>query len=371
MSAFFKTSYATLRAIAQAGRHEDVAGFLVLARHASGIATERFGPYKLSGAGVNSIHEKAGVSEEVARGVVERLREDGYIKPYVASREEKAARFYARWEIVQGDLDLDLPHAFVDPLKDSNSVPPLRRIRDAGICGTNYTEALKGASATELRLDALMVMLAVYHHTRMEDYGGLSPHCVYRAWEIKSQTTKGKLVRWGSEPSEDAASNSFNGVVADWMSHAPKPAKTTVSEIQGKRFWNAWNNLVNLGLVYEAVSLYDTSPHLNVKARFELTLRVNDYHAGSVHKENGDPSLMRELELRVGTTLGFYTPAVNERGEPEAMWVMLPDKRGAVVGVWRPRFRPSNRDVGLWYEKDGFAIDTLVNKVVAADAGQG
>ena len=53
---YFRTSYATLQELAKTGRYEDVAGFLVLARHASGWAHGQFAPYTLSGAGINSIH---------------------------------------------------------------------------------------------------------------------------------------------------------------------------------------------------------------------------------------------------------------------------------------------------------------------------
>lgn len=44
---YFKTSYETLQRLASQGRYDDVAGFLVLARHASGRAEGGYEPYKL------------------------------------------------------------------------------------------------------------------------------------------------------------------------------------------------------------------------------------------------------------------------------------------------------------------------------------
>ena len=185
---YFRTSYATLQELAKTGRYEDVAGFLVLARHASGWAHGQFAPYTLSGAGINSIHEKAGVSEEVARGVIERLKEMGAIR--VASVEAKTALRIARWEINQGALDLDLPHALVDPLKNGTADSALHRVRKRRQAASAYASELTGVSDKELALDALMVLLGLYRNTKMCSYGGVSPLCIRRVWEVQSQTSK-------------------------------------------------------------------------------------------------------------------------------------------------------------------------------------
>lgn len=347
---YFKTSFETIQALARSGRYEDVAGFLVLARHASGKPVAGFDPFKLSGAGVNGIHEKAGVSEETARGVVQRLQEAGLIKP--ASAETKKLFSYARWEIVQGELNLNLPHAITDALKTANANSALQRIK-ASVVHSAHAEALKHISATEVRLDALMVLMNIYQNTKMEAFGGLSPHCVYRAWEVKSQTSKPPGIRWGAEPGHTTAYTKFASASLPHVT--PLPGKTG-EKAMFQRFWNAWKNLEESGLIYEAVTLFDTQPETNTEARSVMTLRVNDYHAGSAEK-TGDPSLLRSAD----TSLAFYTPADNDRGEPEAMWVVLPDKRGALVGIWRPRFRPATPDAGAWIEKENAAVaNTLI-----------
>ena len=361
--AYFRVSYTTLQAIARdTERFEDVAGFLVLARHASGLPMGNFEPYKLSGAGVNSIHEKAALSEEVARGVVQRLEERGAILALPPDLRKKFA--YARWEIVQGELDLELPHAFVDALKGAKVTSPLHRLKDARL--RRNGDELKKVSGTELRLDALMTMLAVYRHTSMKAYGGLSPRCVYRGWSVLSQTGKSGCVRWGAEPDQEASARAYLNFMLECIAHTIGPKakkKDEPSNVQKERFWNAWENIKDAGLVYEAVTLFDTSPD-NAKAVALMGLRINDYHAGSIQK-TGDPSLLRRYEEVSGAELAYYTPPANERGEAEAMWVLLPDKQGALVGVWRPRFRADNQDAGIWIDRETDEIGKTLQHVLA------
>ena len=346
---YFKTSYSTLQALARNGQYEDVAGFLVMARHASGLAIAGHPPYTLSGAGVNSVHEKASMSEEAARGVLERLQEAGIIKRVT----DLPSHAHARWHVNQGDLDLDLPHAFVDTSKPTGAASVLRRIKDFKVRNA-YAAKLEGLSTNDVRLDALMLMLAVYRHTRMEAFGGIDPKCVLRQWTLHSRTKSAHTWRWGAEP--DSVNTAFLSFMEQALVHRiTSKGAANAKEVQWARFWNAWANLVDAGLIYEAVCLYDAEPATNESARMMMTLRVNDYHAGAISK-TGDPSLLRSLEERTGADYAYYTPVGNERGEPEAMWVMLPTATGTLIGVWRPRFRASNSDTGAWIEKEEQAV---------------
>lgn len=351
---YFKTSYATLQKLARSGRFEDVAGFLVMARHASGLRMGDYEPYALSGAGANSIHEKAGVSEETARGVLEHLKEQGLIKPMPAEFTRKFA--HARWQVEQGPLDLFLPHSFVDPLKKAVAASALKRLKTA-TARQGYEEAVKAFSETELRLDALMLLLSIYRHTDMQAHGGLDPRCLLRQWEVKSHTTKRAGVRWGAEPKTDGNVTAYLSFMSEALAHCVN-AKKGPTEAQKQRFWNAWFNVVDTGLVYEAVCLYDTAPD-NTHAQLLYTIRVNDYHAGAAGK-TGDPSLLRAYENSSESELGYYTPPINDREETEAMWVVLPDRRGHLVGVWRPRLRASTPDAGQWIDKEGEAISSVL-----------
>lgn len=79
-----------------------------------------------------------------------------------------------------------------------------------------------------------------------------------------------------------------------------------------------------------------------------MTLRVNDYHVGSSLKD-GDPSFLRSSEAD-GSALGYSTQVVNDRRDHAAMWAVLPEPDGGLVGIWRPRFRPASPNVGRWME---------------------
>jgi hypothetical protein len=364
---YFKTSYATLQSIAKTGRFEDVAGFLVLARHASGRAVSGFEPYRFSGAGINSIHEKAGISEEVSRGVVERLKGLGVIRS--VTPELKKIVGIARWEILQGPLDLDLPHSFVDPLKNSDAETPLKRMR-AAVVEEHRREQLHHLSTTEVRLDALMVLLGIYRHTHMEAYGGLDPRCVHRKWTVESKTPKSDGIRWGAEPgSSETAFYPFIENCSLHLGVLPEQKNKDALALRVLRFWNGWSVVKKAVLIYEAVSLFDAPVLENNKSRLKYSIRINDYHAGSVFK-TGDPSLLRSLELLSGTDHAYYTPVINDRDEPEAMWVTLPDTLGELVGVWRPRYRTGSPDVGAWLDVERTGINSVLAHLNLTDVSE-
>lgn len=356
---YFKTSYETLQRLAIQGRYDDVAGFLVLARHASGRAEGGYEPYKLSGAGVNSIHDKVGVSEETARGIVQRLQQAGVIQP--ASAEAKTAFFRARWEVIQGPLDLDLPHAITDPLKTAAADSALRRVRAATV-NPDHAQALNGiVSPADIRLDVLMLLLAIYRHTDMRAYGGLSPHCAYRQWDVKSQAPQDGGIRWGAEPEGDRAYLQF---MQTSLAHVTvRPDVPQDLQTLKDRFWNAFEHIKDSGLVYEAVCQFTGDPARHDRAGLVMTLRVNDFHAGSSYRD-GDPSFLRSAD---GHSLGYYTQAINQREDPEAMWVLLSDPDGALVGIWRPRFRASSPNVGRWVEQEHAAIERALEVILEGD----
>lgn len=358
---YFKTSYETLQRLASQGRYDDVAGFLVLARHASGNTEGGYAPYKLSGAGVNSIHDKVGVSEETARGIVQRLQQAGVIQP--ASAEAKTAFFRARWEVIQGPLDLDLPHAITDPLKKKTAAADsaLARVR-AAVVHPDHAQALNDISEADVRLDVLMLLLSIYRHTDMHAYGGLSPHCAYRQWDVKSQAPQDGGTRWGAEPEENRAYRQF--MQASLAHVTVRPDVPQDLQMLKDRFWNAFQHIKDSGLVYEAVCQFTGDPAQHDWPGLVMTLRVNDYHAGSSYK-NGDPSFLRSAD---GHSLGYYTQAINDRDDPEAMWVVLPEPDGALVGIWRPRFRASSPNVGRWIEGEDLMIERALEVVLEGEA---
>lgn len=353
---YFQTSYKTIQRLARSGRYEDVAGFLVLARHATGEAHGDFGPYRLSGAGSNIIQSKARIGPEKARGVLHRLETAGIIRS--ASPEARKLFAHARWEIVQGELDLALPHAFVDRPKPPKEGPTSILGRLGGVPSTSESDVEPRELSKSMRhLDALMMMIAIYRHTDMRAYGGIAPALAHRRWSIQSRipVPECRGVRWGAEPDEDP----YAPPPATWSDNECLPHIPPDDPKFANRIRSAWTLIVTAGLIYEAVSLYDADPFTNSMARLQFSLRINDFHAGSI-KKSGDPAFLRAVD---GRKLGFYTPAQKGPDATEAMWVILPQDRGSLVGVWRPRFRAATPDVGAWVEQEEKAIEECLARL--------
>jgi hypothetical protein len=135
------------------------------------------------------------------------------------------------------------------------------------------------------------------------------------------------------------------------------------SKIIKERFWNSIRVIRESGLIYEAVTLFDVHQDGKNSPQARFTIRINDYFAGATLKV-GDPNLGRELDLHAGSNFMFYTNKENERSEPEALWVLLPEERGHIIGIWRPRFRASNSDTGSWIDRETESIHTTLLEII-------
>ena len=363
MSYYFRTSFDTLRLLAtslqtertqppsqRSWQYETLAGLLVLARHGNGEAHGDFQPYQLGSAGANAIEKKVQIGGPSARVVVERLKAANVIE--MASECAKSAWPYARCHIRQGDLDLDLPHAFVDSRKTKDGTPVdsvLMRIRSQSALQAKAALAKPGGlKSGQLQIDMLTMLIALYRHTNMSMYGGLNPSFCHRPWDVITRDASTQFdgaTRWEAEPQE-VSSFPRRDYWAECLPHVD-PADPAIQD----RIENAWSNIRAAGLVYEAVSLYCSAP-THSSAAFQMSIRVNDYHAGSAKSatSSGDPALLRGDYRK----LGYYTQP--EGKTRESMWVVLPDAEGSLVGVWRPRFRMANGDTGGWRDADKAAV---------------
>lgn len=333
---YFQTRFETLSSIAIKCGFDGLAGYLVLARHTTGRKILEYPPHTLSGAGVNSIHEKLGCSEYRARSILDRLVEAGFVQPPPADAKESAPRS-ARWILPQQyPLDVEVPHAFVDAPKLTSSAvsSPLKRLKKM--------RPLEGQAQADANCDAAMLLVAIYASIEMRKYGGLSPtNSLHRKWKTLSvkPADLDECFVWKAEPGTDSAYTSF---VHSALPHVEE------QETINRRFWNAVDNLKDCGLIYETVSFFDEKDVL------VAPLRVNDFHAGSITEErNGDPSLMKELERHYGTRFAFYSQS------DETLKVTLPFAAGKLYGIYRPRIRPSTEDVGVWAKEDEERVKRL------------
>lgn len=376
---YFRTSSQSIQYLAKKGKPELLIGFLVLARFSNGAPPDGIDPHTISCCGGNAMKTHAGLSEATARGVIDALQEEGIITPVTEKQKAvfQGGRFRPTYEIHQGVIDLDLPNAFVEGLTGAEVTPPLRRMRAASIL-SGYTQTLAGLSTAEIQLDALMLLLNIYRNTMMTQYGGLKPTGIYRGWETKSKRKRVEgYCEWMAEPDAESTERAYIPFMESSLPHIHLKKKGELSDIFKSRFWNAWGNIKSQGLVYEAITMYDTDPGKNDKARMICTLRVNDFHAdsgrtGKVGKNidaSPDLSLFKAMENTASRALNFYThpdyPHAHGE-ETEQLRLAWPDKNGHVIGIWRPRFRATNPDTGAWMDVEKDGINRVAAEILAA-----
>ena len=352
---YFKTSFKTLQAIAMQCGFDGLAGYLVLARHTTGRQVLHYPPHLLSGAGINGIHEKLGCSELRAKSILDSLIAKEFVVPAPSDANAAAPRS-AKWMLPHKyPLDTDLPHDLVDEptfAQHAKVNSPLKRLKKL--------HALPNQTKSQANLDGAMLLMGIYSKTKMQAFGGLpSDSTVYREWKVLSKKAyNDKLYEWKAAPETQRAYIDF--------------AKECLPHISGDEsevmphFWNALKNLTaHTRLVYEAVTLF----HPTDKSILAC-LRVNDFHAGSnTHAQNfgisGDSSLFKSLEAFHNTSLAFYDL---EAGED--MRIVLPFGEGKIQGIYRPRFRTSNQDTGLWVEEENLRVADAFKKI-SESAGSG
>lgn len=352
--AFFPISSDTINKIARGGSFDDVAGFLVLSRHADSKALPGYAPHRFSGAGVNAVHEKVCIGEEGARGVLSRLKMAGFVR--LAPPDVLAMSRYAKWDLQPENPDLFLPHHFVDPGQSWSS--PIQRLRKTTF--SESTKDLQTLSVADRRMDCLMLLLAFHRKMTMSRFGGLDPAMACRPWIVQTKDRGAGGTRWGATPGQEFFDSRF---VQECLAHCHDLA--TQSRNGFPRFLAAWRELRRLGLLYEAVTLFPGNSH-KVSGDLRYTIRTNDFFA-STSDGKGDPSLMASLEAAHGTLLAFYTQPSGGSDE-EALRVVLPDEVGVLVGVWRPRFRPDTPDVGRWYETGKREVRNALHRISPAQA---
>lgn len=314
----------------------------------------------------------AGLSEATGKGVIDELIELGVIKS--ASSDTKiqyeGLRHRPMYEILNAENDLELPNALVEGMDDGRVTSPLKRIKVASVL--RRASGLDELSKNSLRLDCVMLLLTLYEFNSMASFGGVSPRSILRKWETKSQRkTADGLYEWMSEPDEESTVATYLDFMVSSLPHLASiaPKKTDkINDLFRDRFWNAWDNIRQMSLIYEAVTMFDANPVTDQNSRIVCTLRVNDYHADS--KEDGDPSLIKTMKNVGDRALHFYTnpeapydASGQSRQDDESLRLSWPDKSGHIVGIWRPRFRVINSDAGTWFEAELEAIEQASNRI--------
>jgi hypothetical protein len=400
-SSYFQTSYELLETIATKTQSFNVlASYLAIARHGNGEPKNDDEPFRYSGSGLQSITNYVKIGEETARPHLNTLLEHGYIHT-VPKEQIKQGEFFAkRYMLTHVDVDLCVPYALINDTEVNKS--PVE---------SALTRLQKKLTDDKTKLDALMILLNCYRTDtlKMLDKSGLDPKtAIYKKW-TKRAIPKGNYQEWQLER-ERGYSYLFT-FARQCLSYRIPSKQKELSKSDMTDFQTAWNELIELRLLYQAVTLFKDDQAV-------MTLRVDDFHADkpqvaiadtpdtldSIRMENGlpvpvrgtkgkagkegkvaDPSYMRVLDKHSGTMYQFYETANSPKyvGTEErkvdigslleegqvVIRVGLPNKiditKHEIIGVYRPRFRPATDDVGKWKDREQANIKEISEQWLA------
>lgn len=334
------------RMVQQGAGAEEVMAYLVLVRGTSvrsrGVSTH----------GANSIANRAGMTHHRAEQAMDDLAAGGYINKLNDVAEALKKR-RAKWRITEAPdpLDVALANTLVDGIGRGREHPPLARIYNEVSLG-------KHCHIPDARLDTLMVMLHLYRHQSLADYGGINPRAgVFRQW-VEAENSYGEKVLdiEGTNAAlyeiQGGSNTVFNKFAAEALFYVGDQDERHI------RFWDAFNNLHRLGLLYEVIQVWTADPERNKKAEPLYTLYVSDRHA-----RESEPYLSRAIHaaaFRRGTldTYEEFPPGIGWEGSGNIIgtgrfrYVATKKAGGFPIGIYRLRFRPHTRDTGKGMEAE-------------------
>jgi hypothetical protein len=327
---FFAVSVSVLHDIvARGGDASELLAYLVLAKHTKGRGDN---PHTVSTAGCKAIYKKTGMSYRRAEGRLEWLSSNGFITPSEEPPREGRPRASApRW--ILPDLDPDiiyLSHSLVDGIGAGKENPPLMRIWDdtqTGVC----------KSFMDAKTDLILVLANCYKEHELMDYGGIDPKLLSRKWIETPAHENLEGFKWRVlevEPGNAMALTSFQERV---LGHLP-------AEVISARFFNALNNMEELGLVYEVLEVWNGNPLEDERAELYFPLYVRDLHARQT-----DPYCQKDIHTFIAAYLdGMAVPALFNDSVESGTFRLLAtgEAKQYVVGTYRMRFRPHTQDTG-------------------------
>lgn len=319
------------RMVSQGADAPIVMAYLVLARGAGGKA------YSTWGAG--SCAKYTELTYYRAEQAIEWLEGHGYIRN-LTEKTGRQARPKWRFEKSPEDVDVALANMLIDGIGKGKQHPPMKRIDDLPIG--------RHGGLNAARLDALMVMLHLYRHQELADFGGINPNCIYRAWqtaenEMGEEVTELSGTNAALYEIEAKAIHATSGFLEEALFYVDDP------EERAERFWDAVNNLqTRLGWLYEATQIWTGDPMLDKRAEPHYTLYVHDRHA-----RDTEPYLAKDIHstaFKMGALdraeefwRDDYNGIINSG---RFRYIARRDKSGFPIGIYRLRFRPHTRDSG-------------------------
>lgn len=333
------------------GYADDVMAYLVLSK---GVNRRRR-PDKpdafISTYGAQAIHKQTGISYTKAEAAIQWLLENGFIAK--AEGESIPAQLgkgndrkhKSRWLLTRSAEqpdDIALANALVDGIGKGKNNPPLMRIYNDIKLGANCIVA-------DSRLDAIMVLAHLYKHHNFADCGGINPRSgLYREWVAANNN-------WDEKTTEIEGTNAslyeIEGTQNTVFNHFAGEALFYIKDEAERyaRFWEAFNNLKDFGLLYEVTQIWDANPNGSEGRRAEplYTLYVHDRHA-----RESEPYLqtaIHNLAFKAGA-IDRYTEFSDDYSNIKSgrfRYIANTKTGGYPIGIYRLRYRAGTTDTGI------------------------
>lgn len=348
---FFVVDLNILNMIVDAGGFaDDVMAYMVLSKGVN----RRHRPDKadafISTYGALAIHKQTGISYTKAEAAIQWLLENGFIGKAVGDAipaqlgKGNDRKHKSRWLIARTlePQDIALANALVDGIGKGKTNPPLMRIYNDIKLGANCMVA-------DSRLDAIMVLAHLYRHHTFADCGGINPRSgLYRNWVATNNS-------WDEQAIEVEGTNATlyeieatqNTVFNQFASEALFYIKDEAE--RHARFWEAFTNLKDFGLLYEVTQVWDANPNGSNGRRAEplYTLYVHDRHA-----RESEPYLQKaihSLAFKAGAMdryIEFFDDDSNIKSGRHR-YIANSKTGGYPIGIYRLRYRAGTTDTGI------------------------
>ena len=312
------------------GGYNELAAFIILACHTSGTGRA---PHRLSTAGAKAVSTKTGISYRKAGKALDWLLENKVIERAPGDPSTPRAR-QVRWTVANYNEHLVyIPHSLIHGV--SGETPPLMRI---------YAESQLGpAKKVHMsRLDTLWVLVRLYQHQLIEDFGGVDPNVIWAEWDKLENDEFAEAIQSAGvtftpfTPHQEHTYSASHNFVVECLGEN--------SEENAARFWHAFRQLKVFGLYYDVLQCWDSDPREDDNAEIAFPIYVFDEAATDPYIGNDINRVIRlhidypdeTLYFREDGKLVFFCPSLDE--EP------------FVLGAIRMRYRASTQDTGVGLE---------------------
>lgn len=366
---FFTVPVQVIEEIASQTQFVDaVLGYLVLRKSAQGGK-------ELCTAGAPSIAKSLGVTRYKADEILKLLRSvkwgDGPEDCVITTPEtwnkatgDKVPEIIRRYPVkvlpACGEEQIALPNTFVDGLEGYEEYSPVRQLREL--------------DPKADRLDVVRLLLKLYQHQSLVDYGGVDPKVIYRGWQDQGSVSPGYQEHFARPVALGYLGGDFSAGdnLHYWLAQPREGCQASPSlllHIGGTeaRFWKLLGHLQKLRLFYEVAVVFDADPLQSLSAEPCYPLYTFDRQAREEQAELGLGGLALKIQDYAAET-GFLRrkhledlPAAIDlhTKEPVAGLFLFaaPNQTARLITILRLRFRAHTQDTGEGIERERGKIE--------------